>query len=347
MDWSGTMIQTLSIAASTAQPDSLGTPVPPTSIDPPAVSGNVQQVLTDAWNSVQSLPWSAHALAGAGFILGLAMWLRGKDLVRPLFALLGAFKGAVAGFAAPAFFGLSTIAGFSAPIVGLIVGAITGLGAGIALYRFAMAISGALVTGIAGVLIAGAWLGLTPPQLPATPASPESALSILGTPGEPTGTPPAPLTPEPPEAEAQDGPGSGSIPTASEQIMLAAKPAAQRVRVFIEAWWQTLGDSWRALTTQQQGTLIVGGMGGLVAGFLIGSLMPGKLAAIFTSLLGSAIVLCSGTWLVRAFDAPGQSLLNQGAREWLVIWLVTAAVGLLVQIGPSLRGKAKAKGGDE
>jgi hypothetical protein len=317
--------------------------VPPSTAPAPVTS--VGDAIWGAWNSVQSLPWSAHALAIGGLVLGLAMWLRGKDLIRPLFALLGAFKGAVAGFAAPAFFGLETIGGFSAPIVGLIVGGLMGFGAGVSLYKFAMAISGALVATVAGVLIAGASLGLSLTAAPtvnptAPPFGQLSGLTGLIDQGVQS-------KPEPPEAEAQDGPGSGSTPTTSERLIQAAKPIAGKVRVFVEAWSKTLGESWRALTTQQQGTIIVGGLGGLVTGFLVGSLMPSKSASIITALLGSAIVLSTGTWLVRAFDAPGQGLLQQTPGAWLVIWLVTAGIGLLVQVGPSWRGSKSEKSSEK
>ncbi len=318
-------------------------PIQPTPLTPslpapdPAVLAKpdqVAQAVSQAWQTLQSLPWAAHAAAAAGLVLGVALCLKGKDLLKPCFALLGMLKGAAVGFFGAPMLGFDAPFGIPSPYLGAGIGALIGLGSGIALYRFAMAITGALVGGLAAFLIAGALLGLQPP---AAPAAPTATPLVTPTTFQPT-------APEPPTAEGRESPAATPTPPANpaEQAKATFKEVTARVRAFGEAWWPQIKDAWTALNTKQQGTLVVAGVGGLVAGFLLGSLMPVKSAAAFTSLAGAALSLFCFVWITRALDAPGKELLNRSPQSWLVIWACLAALGLLAQVGPSLKRKKPA-----
>lgn len=321
------------------QPTSLNPSLP--APDPAALAkpDQVAQAVSQAWQTLQSLPWAAHAAAAAGLVLGIALCLKGKDILKPCFALLGMLKGAAIGFFGAPMLGFDAPFGIPSPYLGAGIGALIGLGSGIALYRFAMAITGSLVGGLAAFLFAGAMMGLQPPAAPAP------------TPSTPLVTPTAlhlqPTTPEPKEAEGRDSPASTPAVTSppanpAEQAKATFKEVSARVRAFGEAWWPQIRDAWTALDTKQQGTLVVAGVGGLVAGFLLGSFMPVKSAAAFTSLAGAALSLFCFVWITRALDAPGKELLNRSPQSWLVIWACLAALGLLAQVGPSLKRKKPA-----
>lgn len=317
--------------------------IQPTSLNPSASApepaalakpDQVAQAVSQAWQTLQSLPWAAHAAAAAGLVLGIALCLKGKDILKPCFALLGMLKGAAIGFFGAPMLGFDAPLGIPSPYLGAGIGALMGLGSGIALYRFAMAITGSLVGGLAAFLFAGAMMGLQPPAAPAS--APTTPLV------SPTSFLIQPTTPEPKEAEGRDSPTASpasSPANPAEQAKATFKEVSARVRAFGEAWWPQIRDAWTALDTKQQGTLVVAGVGGLVAGFLLGSFMPVKSAAAFTSLAGAALSLFSFVWITRALDAPGKELLNRSPQSWLVIWACLAALGLLAQVGPSLKRK--------
>ena len=91
-------------------------------------------------SSVQTLPWIAHAVIGVCLAGGAVLWLAGRRVIKPVFALLGAALGGAVGFlmlpeATP------SIAGIPSPYIGLGGGAIIGLMGGIALLRFAISSS--------------------------------------------------------------------------------------------------------------------------------------------------------------------------------------------------------------
>src|SRR5512140_1812676 len=111
-------------------------------------------------SSVRSLPWVAHAVVGAGLAAGIVMWLCGGRLLKPVFALLGGLMGGSIGFVLMASV-TESIAGIPSPYLGLGVGAVLGLIAGIALFRFAVAISTGLAFGIAGLLVSATYLNMT------------------------------------------------------------------------------------------------------------------------------------------------------------------------------------------
>jgi hypothetical protein len=59
---------------------------------------------------------------------------------------------------------------------------------------------------------------------------------------------------------------------------------------------------------------------------------PRRSTSLATALFGSAIVLGSAVWLLRAYDAPGSKYLVQGPMVWLGVWIVAAILGLAVQM---------------
>jgi hypothetical protein len=93
-----------------------------------------------------------------------------------------------------------------------------------------------------------------------------------------------------------------------------------------------LQSRWGTLDPRSQFIVGLSALGGAGIGFLIGLLLPNRSAAAATALLGSAVWLTGGVWLAGALDAPGREFLDRGPKEWLIVWLGVAGLGLAMQL---------------
>lgn len=261
-------------------------------------------------SSVQNLPWVAHAVVVVALIAGIIMWLSGGKLMKPLFCVLGAVAGGSIGFllaptATASFFGVPS------PYVGLGMGALIGLIAGVSLFRFAVAIATGLAFAIAGLLISATYMKLTVGAHFPKPAGVATAAQL------------APTSPEPAHTNAE---------AAKRAVMEGFRPVAERVRLFVSDNSGRLKDQWEEQTEHNKVVLGVSTLGGALFGFFISLFAPRRSTSLATALFGSAIVLGGSVWLLRAFDAPGVKYLDQGPMVWLSVWIVAAILGLAVQL---------------
>ncbi len=259
-------------------------------------------------SSVQNLPWVAHAVVAVALIAGVIMWLSGGKLLKPIFCVIGALAGGSIGFLlAPT--ATASVFGVPSPYVGLGMGALIGFVAGVSLFRFAVAIATGLAFAIAGLLISSTYLNLT---------------VGLHSP-KPIGVPTSALTqsPEPAHSNAE---------AAKRAVMEGLGPVAERVRRFVSENADNLKESWSDQTEHNKVVLGVSTAGAALFGFFISLFAPRRSTSLATALFGSAIVLGSAVWLLRAFDAPGSRYLVQGPMIWLAVWMVAAILGLAVQI---------------
>lgn len=261
---------------------------------------------TTASTTIRDLPADVHLLAIAGVVVGLVMWLFGKRLLKPAFVVLGMFLGAVIGFVIASAAMPETIVGVPSIFVGLGVGAVLGLVQGLTTYRFAMAISAAVMLCLASTLGAAAWLRFEPLAKAAQVAG-SSAIELK----------PA-LTPQ-------------SLGSAAE-IKAAVKPVGEQVQAFVSQAADQLRHAWGGLQASEQTTIVLSGLGGAIVGVIFGLIFPTRASAGLTAMLGAAVLLPSAAWLLAAADAPGREHLPQSALVWLIVWLAVAAVGCILQL---------------
>lgn len=280
-----------------------------------------QFLLAQADPAVGSLPLAAHILAVLGLGCGLVLWLVGQKVLKPVFGMLGAVFGGLIGFFTLPAISPGTIANVQSPYVGLAIGAVFGLGAGLMLFRFAVAISTAVALGLAGTLIGAASINFTPMQ---NATQNLSALKSSAT-------------------QAGKGAIDPTITSKKDQAIAIAKPVAQVVKEFIENWADDVKAAWTSLKGDQQVILGLSGLGGAAVGFFIGLFAPVKSSAIATSLFGSAVWLPSLMWIVNALQVPGREKLDRGAIFWLIVWMVVAVIGFAVQISGGPRKKKSAE----
>lgn len=262
--------------------------------------------LASTATAIGDLPAAIHLFAGVGLVVGLIMWLLGKKLLKPAFALLGMFVGGVLGFLLAATVLPATVVGVPAIYLGLGVGAVLGLVQGLATFRFAMAISASLIVAIAATLGAAAWMKFEPLQRAA----------------EVAGRSPIELAPEirPPSL------------TSAENLKAAMKPVGEQVGAFVDEAREQLRQEWIALSTKQQTTIVLSALGGALVGLIFGLVFPTRASAGLTAMLGTAVWLPAAAWLLAAADVPFREHLRQSALVWLIVWIIVAAVGWTLQL---------------
>lgn len=280
----------------------------------------IDSLLAQADPTVNSLPLAAHILAVLGLAGGLVLWLVGQKVLKPVFAVLGAAIGGLIGFLTMPSISPAEIGSIPSPYVGLAIGAVFGLGAGIMLFRFAVAISTGIALGLAGLLIGAAAINFTPMQNATTNLGSLKNSAI----------------------KAAQGPIDPTITSKKDKAIAIAKPVAQTVKEFVESQAEDVKAAWASLKGEEQVILGLSGLGGVAVGFFIGLFFPRKSSAVATSLFGSAVWIPSLMWIVNALEVPGRQHLDRGAVFWLIVWVVVAIVGIAVQV-TGQRRKPKAE----
>lgn len=319
----------------------------------------------DVVAQVRSLPWAAHALAAGALAAGIVLWLIGRRVLKPMVVVLCALLGGAIGFVA---IPMTVLSGSVSVYVGLVVGLAAGALLGALLYKFSMAIGLGLVLGVAAPLTVAAAMSFRAPDGGAsgpTDVFAEKPAAPQGDAGEPDGDAesdgfPARVTEEvirrqidnlrkqlegdgsAPE-EAKGEPAEGSAPSddskALEDVM---RSTGERIEAFGRAVASDVATGWGELAPRHR-LMLTGSAGvGLAMGIILGIVIPGWSAGMVTALLGAGIWLCAGSWLAIAAGMPGVEHLHRPAREWLLIWLGVAALGMVVQwVGMARGGKGK------
>jgi len=299
----------------------------------PAEFDRVTEALSSA---LEALPWGASAIALVALGAGLLLWLRGRGVVRPAFAIgFAAFFGAL-GFYGPPAVGLDID-----PHLGLGVGLVLGALLGLVMFRFAMAVMLGATLGLAAPLIAGAVLRLEPTWLQPREEAPTDSASQRFLPGE-EGTDNfitwsenilrdlgVPL-PGSDGAERRDteSPEQSENETTGDRLI---KDGAERVRVFLRALGEEARTEWNALSASERWILTGSAVLGVLTGFLAGLARPKHVAALVTGFAGAAMWLPALAFLMKAHDLPGTGLLPGSPLAWLLVWCAVALVGALSQ----------------
>ena len=246
--------------------------------------------------TLSELPWGAHAIAAAGLVLGVALLLVGRKLLRTGVIVGAAIAGGAMAFYAPASFGVN----FDPNILmaaGLAAGAIAGL----MLYRLTVSLSLMVLMSLAGVLIAGSMMRVSAGSLPA---------------------------PEPTDAEQTE---LAAELLSSETAQDAAEHAWERVRAFGGDVAAAAGDEWAALDGREKSVLLGSGLLGAAAGLLLGAVFPKRSAAAMSSFAGAALAIPSAAWLAETMIADSARFLPTSAAAWLSAWAGLSVVGMAVQ----------------
>lgn len=239
---------------------------------------------------------------GVGVLAGVVLLFAGAKLLRAGVVLLGLALGCGAGaWLAPR---MSDGPIFDLPPlwVGAALGAIAGLLIGMAIFRFAMAITSGVACAGVGVLSAVISLNSTPGALPAyRPETPRTHAVVA--------------------AAFQQG---GFEPSSITQT-----PAWSAATDFGRSFTDNAAGYWNAMPPQSRTTIVLGAVAGGLLGLLIGAIAPRRAAAIMTGLCGSGVLLACGLALTERLaiiEVPRWPL-----QGWLIAWAVVGVFGAAAQ----------------
>jgi len=162
-----------------------------------------------------------------------------------------------------------------------------------------------------------------------------------------------PATVKGPAQERQSGGKASPAKTPrepSEPLHEEVGGAVGRVGAFWGAARDAWGEWWETVPAKNRPWIIGATTAGVVAGTVLGLLLPAWSAGAVTALAGAAIWLPSALWLGTAWGAPGFGSKGGGwigslsPGGWIAVWLVLAVIGVACQWYGLMPGKAKGKG---
>lgn len=314
------------------------------------MSDNVLQLTfssLDHWiASIRALPLGVHAPAVVALVGGLVLWSAGGKVLKPMSVLLGACVGALLGGILLPVVLPERVGSVPSPYVGLGAGAFVGALIAVSLFRFAMMWAGGIALGLAGVLGASVYLshtsgldlrGLSAREEEKNPAFREQ-LDSLRTELNDAGK--AVLS----NFKDRRDKGEG-LDLGREFSEAGSTLAATRTREFVTSTSDDAKAVWNDLPGQSKLIVAAAGLASAISGVLLGLFAPKSAASAVTAMLGAAVVLFSGVWLLRALDVQG-SWLDQSPTGWLIIGGVIAAIGVGIQSRRSAKKPAPAPQAD-
>lgn len=280
------------------------------------------------------LPWGAPAIAGAGLITGLLLWLWGRKLVKPLYALVFGVGAGLIGFTGPAMLGVPID-----PNILMVALAIFGVIVGLVVFRITMGITLGIVLGFAVATGAVLAIGAQDEAKHAAETAPipdeeqiyQEGAQLL----EDLGSEEIQKSIDELAAGLQRETSTGTASesqsdsiTGAERIALSA---SKQVRAFMLELWNEAGTWWETIPIR----LRFAGVGGWLAGFALGLLLglskPTIVSGFASAFVGAAIWIPSGAYLAHWIGMPGTQLLPSSAGMWAGVWVVASCIGAGIQ----------------
>jgi len=284
----------------------------------------LQYLATTAGQHPESLtlPWGAEAIAGAGLVAGLLLWLWGRKLVKPLYALAFGVGAGLIGFTGPAALGapinphiLMIALGLFGVIVGLIV------------FRITMGLTLGMVMGVVVASVAIIAIDASADARRAAETAPvpdresidnERSQAILRS-----------MDDIARNMAGNDEADEGDQATSDAERL--ARSAAEQVRLFMDELFGEVGAWWETIPIRLRIAAVGGWFMGFALGLLLGLSKPSVVAGFASAFVGAAIWLPSGAYLAHDLGLPGVQWLPSKAGAWVSVWIVTACIGAAIQ----------------
>lgn len=252
-------------------------------------------------------------------LLGLALVLLGRRLVKPACVVSGAVLGLGAAWIAAGVW--PVLATYWIPL--LLTGAVAGGLLSAALFRFWVAFAAAAFLALVVPLATLAWQGAPLPiQNGATHATANESDDGEAEAGELDNRASALINEETrrrvEERVGEVGQAAGEFGVA---VLESLRELATRQRAAVEAWWSELGEPGRR-------NVLVGAAVGGVLGLLLGVAVPYTASSVLSSLAGSLLLVFAGRTL--AWGLGGEAVSGYVPTEPRTL---AAAVGLITVVG--------------
>lgn len=277
----------------------------------PETMDQVNQVVA----AIQNHPLWAHAGLITLLIAGAMLWIAGRRVLKPIFAVLGALAGGFLGNAIVPGMGIEGMFGLSGGMAGAAVGGALGALAAILIFRVAIGVLAATVVSGLAILAASIFIQTSEPVPAEVPEGSESAL----------------VEPE----HSLDEDSASWKDELREDLTQGAKDIAAGEREpgqFVTDLYRGLkAELWDPLEPGDKMLLTSSGLAGFVAGLALGVFAPKKTTALVTAFAGAGMWLPAVYFLSQSLDLPGKAMFERTPVEWLAIWLVISMTGLFIQ----------------
>ena len=274
--------------------------------------------------------------------LGLALWLVGDRLFRPLASLAGAGLGAFLGLAGASLFMPESIATIPVAYWTIGLGALVGLILGALLYRLVIGASTAFTAAaLAGALVAAVLVGL--PQLPATsphdtphaaPPRPETMAQAISQHQSRAPYHTLSTRSTPPSLNIEQLAQDLNIRTIALHTNPDTDPASHAVQGLSAATLDIhsfIPEQWASLPAKAQQPITAAAILGACLGLALGLLRPRAAGPAVAALAGSSLWLGATTLILlkTGTDLPARPA--EQPAWWLIAWLAVATVGFVIQ----------------
>lgn len=260
--------------------------------------------------AIQEHPLWGHAGLIALLVTGVLLWVSGRRVLKPSFAVIGALSGGFLGQAVVPGLGIDSMFGVSGEIAGAAVGGTLGALAAILIFRVAVGVLSASVVG--GLALLGASVFIQTSDLPAEDAARDTDQAQV-------------------EIENSLDESSSDWRNPEELLSSAAENADEPSKFVSDLFYGFKAEFWDPLDGGDQMLLTSSGLAGFVAGLALGVFAPKKTTALVTAFAGAGMWLPALYFLSQTLDLPGKAILERMPIEWLAIWLVVSMTGLLIQ----------------
>ncbi len=251
----------------------------------------------------------AHSGLIALLIAGAMLWISGRRVLKPTFAVLGALAGGFLGNAIVPGMGIDSMFGLSGGMAGAAVGGALGALAAILIFRVAIGVLAATVVGGLAILAASIFIQSSEPP-PESITDPSESAFI-----------------EPENSLDEDSAAW------RDQLTLenAQKATEEPKQFFGDIYRGFKAELWDPLDGGDKMLLTSSGLAGFVAGLALGVFAPKKTTALVTAFAGAGMWLPALYFLSQSLDLPGKAMFERTPIEWLAIWLVISMTGLFIQ----------------
>lgn len=277
------------------------------------------------------LPWGAEAIAGAGLVAGLLLWLWGRKLVKPLYALVFGVGAGLIGFTGPATVGLNID-----PNILMVALALFGVIVGLVVFRITMGITLGVVLGFAVATGAVLAIGAQSDAVKAVETAPvpdeesiyREGAGIVNNMGADEIQRSLDDLASNLWAPRSEQPATADEASDAERIALSA---ARQVRAFMLDLWNEVGVWWESIPIRLRVAALGGWLMGFALGLLLGLAKPTIVAGFASAFVGAAIWIPCGAYLAHRIHLPGHGLLPTSAGAWASVWVVASCVGAGIQ----------------
>lgn len=298
------------------------------------------QIAQQAAQGLEAHPWAVHSAVGVVFAFGIVLWLFGKKLMRTGFVLIGLFAGALIGHLLPPELHIA-----SEPLLMVGIGAVMGAILGWLCFRIFVAHCLGTVLSIVSVVGVTVWMQVPRPEFHSDEIVPE--LRLESSPVDEAETLRdendffAERVSQAIDAARERLRGSGDpgrAATGTELEQLITPEEAQRATAdLLQSLVSNLGDQvgrfWEEdLTPRMRLGLALASIGGYLVGLVLGMLLPTRAAAVTTAIVGPAVWIPSGVYLMHAIGLEYAQRLPAEPIFWVKVWLVAAVVGMAFQL---------------